>query len=78
MAYNDWLKIDVLLQQKLKVLHVLDQECKLLIAKAEQQGEITPSLEQELNASLAKYEKLASEVANLKKTAKLLKAKIRQ
>ena len=43
------------------------------VAKAEQQGEITPTLKQELNASLEKYKKLANEIASLKKTAKSLK-----
>ncbi len=73
MFCDEWLKIDALLQEKLKRLRNLDQESELLIAKAEQQGEITPSLKQKMNLSLEKYEKLASEVANLKKQAKALK-----
>ena len=74
MSCSEWLKVDALLQQKLKELQDLDQERELLIAKTEQQGEITPTLKQELNASLEKYKKLANEIANLKKTAKSLKA----
>ena len=73
MFCNEWLKIDALLQEKLKELQTLDQERELLIAEAEQQNEITPSLKQRMNLSLEKYEKLASEVANLKKQAKALK-----
>ena len=74
MFCDEWLKVDALLQQKLKELQDLDQERELLIAKTEQQGEITPTLKQELNASLEKYKKLANEIASLKKTAKSLKA----
>ncbi len=73
MFCDEWLKIDALLQEKLKRLRNLDQERELLIAEAEQQGEITPLLKQKMNLSLEKYEKLASEVANLKKQAKALK-----
>ena len=73
MFSDEWLKIDALLQEKLKELQNLDQERELLIAEAEQQGEITPLLKQKMNLSLEKYEKLASEVANLKKQAKALK-----
>ena len=73
MFCNEWLKIDALLQEKLKELQNLDQERELLIAEAEQQNEITSSLKQRMNLSLEKYEKLASEVANLKKQAKALK-----
>ena len=42
MFCDEWLKVDALLQQKLKVLQDLDQERELLITKAEQihhQGE---------------------------------------
>jgi hypothetical protein len=73
MFCDEWLKIDALLQEKLKRLRNLDQERELLIAEAEQQGEITPLLKQKMNLSLEKYEKLASEVAKLKKQAKALK-----
>ncbi len=73
MFSDEWLKIDALLQEKLKELRNLDQERELLIAEAEQQSEITPLLKQKMNLSLEKYEKLASEVANLKKQAKALK-----
>lgn len=73
MSCSEWLKVDALLQQKLKELQELDQEREMLIAKAEQQSEITLLLKQELNTSLEKYEKLASEIASLKKTAKSLK-----
>ena len=73
MFCDEWLKIDALLQEKLKRLRNLDQESELLIAEAEQQGEITPLLKQKMNLSLEKYEKLASEVAKLKKQAKALK-----
>ena len=73
MFCDEWLKIDALLQEKLKRLRNLDQERELLMAEAEQQGEITPLLKQKMNLSLEKYEKLASEVANLKQQAKALK-----
>ena len=73
MFCNEWLKIDALLQEKLKELQNLDQERELLIAEAEQQNEITSSLKQRMNLSSEKYEKLASEIANLKKQAKALK-----
>ena len=75
MFCDEWLKVDALLQKKLKELQNLDQESELLIAEAEQQGEITPLLKQKMNLSLEKYEKLASEVAELKKQAKALKTK---
>ena len=75
MSCSEWLKVDALLQRKLKELQDLDQEREVLIAKAEQQSEITPTLKQELNASLEKYKKLANEIASLKKTAKSLIAK---
>ncbi len=70
---NEWLKVDALLQEKLKELQNLDQEREMLIAEAEQLGELTPSLKQKMNLSLEKYEKLASEVSDLKKQAKALK-----
>lgn len=73
MSYNEWLKVDALLQEKLKELRNLDQESESLMAEAEQQGKITPLLKQKMNLSLEKYEKLASEVSNLKKQAKALK-----
>lgn len=73
MFCNEWLKIDALLQEKLKELQNLDQERELLIAEAEQQNEITSSLKRRMNLSSEKYEKLASEIANLKKQAKALK-----
>lgn len=73
MSYDEWLKVDALLQEKLKELQNLDQERELLIAEAEQQGAITASLKQKMNLSLEKYEKLASEVSDLKKQAKALK-----
>ncbi len=76
MFCDEWIKLDALLQQKLKDLQTLEQEGDMLVAKIEQQGEITPELkQQEMNASLGKYEKLANEIANLEKTAKALKAK---
>ena len=73
MFCNEWLKVDALLQEKLKALQNLDQERELLIAEAKQQSEMTPSLKQKMNLSLEKYETLASEIANLKKQAKALK-----
>ena len=73
MFCNEWLKIDALLQEKLKELQNLDQESELLIAEAEKQSEITPLLKQKMELSLEKYERLASEVSNLKKQAKALK-----
>lgn len=75
MFCDEWIKVDALLQQKLKGLQTLEQEGDMLVAKVKQQGEITPELKQEMNVSLGKYEKLANEIANLKKTAKALKAK---
>ena len=78
MSCSEWLKVDALLQQKLKKLQDLDQEREMLIAKAEQQSGITPELKQELNQSLDKYEKLTSEIASLKETAKSLKAQNNQ
>lgn len=78
MSCSEWLKVDALLQQKLKKLQDLDQEREMLIAKAEQQSGITPALKQELNQSLEKYEKLTSEIASLKETAKSLKAQNNQ
>ena len=73
MFCNEWLKIDALLQEKLKELQNLDQERELLIAEAEKQSELTPLLKQKMELSLEKYERLASEVSNLKKQAKALK-----
>lgn len=78
MSCSEWIKIDAHLQQKLKELQDLDQEREMLIAKAEQQSGITPVLKQELNQSLEKYEKLTSEIASLKETAKSLKAQNNQ
>ena len=73
MFCNEWLKIDALLQEKFKELQNLDQERELLIAEAEKQSELTPLLKQKMELSLEKYERLASEVSNLKKQAKALK-----
>ena len=74
MVYNDWLKIDALLQQKLKVLQVLEKERELLIAKAEESG-LTSSVQEKMARSLEKYKILADEIAKLKATAKALRAK---
>ena len=74
MVCDEWVKVDALLQQKLTELQVLDQESDLIMAKAEQQGEVTPELKQAMNASFEKYKNLAKEIAALKATAKSLKA----
>ena len=69
---ENWLRVDVVLHQKLEELQVLDKEREMLIKKAEKEG-ITSELERELNNSLARYTKLANEVSELKKKSKQIK-----
>ena len=69
---ENWLRVDVVLHQKLEELQVLDKERETLIKKAEKEG-ITSELERELNNSLARYTKLANEVSELKKKSKQIK-----
>ena len=71
---NDWIKIDVVLQQKLKELESLEQEKEMIIAQVEEQGEITPIMEKKLNQSVEKYQKLANEIHTLKLKIKQLKS----
>ena len=67
---NDWLKIDVQLQEKLTQLQLLNEEREYIIAEAEQQGELDPLMQKRMEESVEKYERLAKEVATLKKMAK--------
>ena len=67
---NDWLKIDVQLQEKLTQLQLLNEEREYIIAEAEQQGELDPLMQKRMEESVEKYERLAKEVAALKKIAK--------
>jgi hypothetical protein len=67
---ENWVRVDVFLQQKMQELIQLDKERELLISKAEKEGKITPELEKELNKSLEKYTKLADEISSLKKRIK--------
>ena len=69
---ENWLRVDVVLHQKLEELQVLDKEREMLIKKSEKEG-ITSELEKKMNTSLEKYTKLANEVADLKKKSKQIK-----
>ena len=67
---ENWVRVDVFLQQKMQELLKLDKERELLINRAEEEGRITPELEKELNKSLEKYTKLADEISSIKKRIK--------
>ncbi len=67
-----WVKIDALLQEKLKDLEALDSQRQKLIKKASKQ-ELTPKLQKEMEESVRMYESLANEVSELKLKAKEIK-----
>lgn len=69
---EEWVKIDAILQEKLKDLEALDFHREKLIEKVRNQG-LTPELKKEMEESVGMYEHLAKEVKELKLKAKQLK-----
>lgn len=68
-----WVKIDVLLQEKLKDLEALDFQREEILTKAQDEKTLSENLKQEMQLSLAMYEHLAKEIATLKAQAKNIK-----
>ena len=63
---EQWVRVDVILHDKLQKLETLDAEREILIEEAEQQEVLSPDMEEKLNVSFEKYKKLASEIRDLK------------
>ena len=72
---EEWIKIDVLLQEKLKDLEALEFQREEIITRAEKMESLTQEIQNEMNKSILMYENLAKEVSQLKEKAKLLKNK---
>ena len=70
---EEWIKIDVLLQEKLKVLEALEFQKEEILTRAEKMESVTQEIQDEMNKSVLMYENLAKEVSQLKEKAKLLK-----
>ncbi len=70
---EEWIKIDAILQKKLKELETLDNQRKEIIKKAEKNGEITAEIKAEMNKSIESYELLSFEIKQLKQKAKEIK-----
>lgn len=70
---EEWIKIDVLLQEKLKVLEALEFQKEEILTRAEKMESLTQEIQDEMNKSILMYENLAKEVSQLKEKAKLLK-----
>ena len=70
---EEWIKIDVLLQEKLKVLEALEFQKEEIFTRAEKMESLTQEIQDEMNKSILMYENLAKEVSQLKEKAKLLK-----
>ncbi len=72
---EEWVKIDALLQEKLKDLEALEFQKEEIITRAEKMESLTQEIQDEMNKSILMYENLAKEVSQLKEKAKLLKNK---
>lgn len=72
---EEWIKIDVLLQEKLKDLEALEFQKEEILTRAEKMESLTQEIQDEMNKSILMYENLAKEVSQLKEKAKLLKNK---
>ena len=73
--YDEWLKINVEIHNKLEELKNLDKEKKDLIKKIETEG-LNDFYVKKMNESISKYEILLEEVSELKEKSKKLKEKI--
>lgn len=72
---EEWIKIDVLLQEKLKDLEALDFQREEIISRAKNMQSLSKEIQDEMNKSVLMYENLAKEVSQLKEKAKSLKSK---
>ena len=68
-----WIKVDALLQKRLKELEALDSQREEIIKKAEKMGTLTEELKQEMEENLAKYNNLAKNVEDLKNRVQKMK-----
>lgn len=68
-----WIKVDALLQKRLKELEALDSQREEIIQKAEKMGTLTEELKQEMEENLAKYNNLAKNVEDLKNRVQKMK-----
>ena len=73
--YDEWLKINVEMHNKLEELKTLDNEKILLLKKIDQEG-LNDFYSQKMSESIAKYETLLEEVRVLKEKSAKLKEKI--
>lgn len=73
--YDEWLKVNVELHNKLEELKKLDKERATLIKEAED-VELTEELKKKMNLSVAKYENLLEEIKVVKLRAETLKKEV--
>lgn len=71
--FEEWVKIDAILHEKLKQLDLLDIKRNEILEKAEKSEELSPNLKAEMERNLSMYEKLAKEVEELKYKAQSIK-----
>ena len=74
-VYDEWLKINVEIHNKLEKLKELDKEREKIIKEAENK-EINEEQKEKINRSIKLYEMLLEEIKTLSAQAKELKEKI--
>ena len=72
---EEWVKIDAMLQEKLKDLEALEFQREEIISRAKNMQSLSKEIQDEMNKSVLIYENLAKEVSQLKEKAKGLKSK---
>jgi len=74
-VYDEWLKVNVELHNKLEELKKLDKERTTIIKEAEG-VELTEELKKKMNLSVLKYEKLLEEIKVVRSRAEILKKEV--
>ena len=72
---EEWVKIDAMLEEKLKDLEALEFQREEIISRAKNMQSLSKEIQDEMNKSVLMYENLAKEVSQLKEKAKDLKSK---
>lgn len=72
--YEEWLKINIIIHNKLSKLSDLDKEKDSLIKEAEKG--LNDSLKKKMNVNIKEYEKLLKEIKELRNKAEELKNKV--
>ena len=73
-VYDEWVKINIELHNKLEEMKKLDEERESLIKEAEEKG-LKKEIKEKMNNSVARYENLLEEIKSLNIKAKQLNDK---